>query len=118
MGTYSYQNKNRNSKVSALALSASPERVFWILVSLVAIFSLLYISLIATTIRNVVALKNAKSSVTELSVKVSNLESQYLELQEKSDLSSATALGYGEISNVAYVPRTRALSMRVGNGEL
>lgn len=117
MGTYAYQNKNRNSKISTLALSVSPERLFWVLVSLVAILSLLYISLIASTIRNVVDLKNAKSSVTELSIKVSSLESQYLELQEKTDLSTATALGYGEISDVAYVSRTRALSMRVGNGE-
>lgn len=80
-------------------------RVFWTLVSILALSLGVYIYAVLGTINNNVARENLVRESSELSARVSELEFEDIALRNTYDLETALARGFNEVRNPIYVSR-------------
>jgi hypothetical protein len=100
-----------------IAVRNRGRQIFFILLSLFVVLAVSYCYLVSKSIYNVIVLEETANEIVARSTDVSELEAQYFEKKDAVSLSYARELGFVELSDTHYIPRTtqtaRALSLNV-----
>jgi hypothetical protein len=80
------------------------------MVSILVGIGLLYVYFVNLTIHNVVARTNAQKQIVELSSSVSELESEYIAIENKITLEVAYSKGFEDATPKKFISRDQALT--------
>jgi len=86
-------------------------RLFWTLVVVFVISLALYVYGINTTVRNTVVRQELESQVSNLTLKISEMEFSYISLKNNVNIDIAYARGYQDVSKPTYITRGSARSL-------
>ncbi len=77
--------------------------IFWSLLTIFIFAIGMYMYLINTTVRNVVASQNLESKITQLNLSISSKEFQYIKSRNAVNLNLAYAMGFKDASAKTYI---------------
>ncbi len=99
-----------------LQLNNLQKRFFVGVLTCIAVFAVLYGTLVKQTVAHVVSRRTVETETADLSAHVSLLEAQYMTALQSVTLDRAYAMGFSEASPVFFVSRDRdTLSVRYDN---
>ncbi len=77
--------------------------VFWFLVSILGLCTLVYILSIHATVRNIVTRENVEERISNLSLDIASKEFQYISQKNTITKVLATTLGFSEVQSRTYI---------------
>lgn len=102
-------------KALVASFESNDRRIFWIAVGFL-LFSLgLYVYFLSISVVSVVSRKSAQQQAVRLAASISMLESQYVALDKRIDLTLAHQLGFVDIDVPTYLSKNgdeRSFSLR------
>ena len=101
----------RRSRVATT--TAVQKRVFWALVSALAVLFALYGYFVSMSITNVLLREEVEQQIAEFSSEISQLEFAYLDHKNSINLQYAYDQGFSDISNKTFVTRKSVLGERL-----
>lgn len=91
--------------VSKVLQINNEKTIFWTLLTVFLLAIGLYIYLINSTVRNVVATQNIEGQIAQLNLAISNKEFSYINKRNTVTLNLAYSLGFKEVSAKTYLPK-------------
>jgi hypothetical protein len=88
-------------------------RVFWVLVSICFISSILYIYAVSSAVSNTVSRQNLEREVGTLAARIGEMEFTYIGLKNNVSLAVAYSHGFKDVSSPVYVSRAKSPSLSV-----
>jgi cell division protein FtsL len=79
--------------------------VFWLIVSAIVLVALSYVYSVNRTVILVAERNDIESKIAAYRTDISNLESRYISERNAVTLELAQSLGYGEATDVVYMPK-------------
>jgi hypothetical protein len=99
-----------NLKIKTLSYDTRV-KAFWTLAALSTISLVIYMVGVMLTIHHTVARQNLQDQVSTLTTEVSNLEFQYIALQNGLTLNLAYSRGFEDVTNPLYISRAAESSL-------
>lgn len=87
--------------------------IFWTLVSICFVSSILYIYAVSTTVSNTVSRQALEREVSTLAARIGEMEFTYIAMKNSVDLSTAYTYGFKDVSAPVYVSRTSSASLSI-----
>ena len=92
-------------KALVASFESHDRRIFWIAVSFLLLSLGLYIYFLSISVVAVVSRRSAEGQAVRLSASISILESQYVALDKRIDLSLAHQLGFNDVDVPTYLSK-------------
>jgi hypothetical protein len=81
-------------------------KIFWTLVSVCFVSSILYIYAVSTTVSNTVSRQSLEREVSTLAARIGEMEFTYIGMKNSVNLATAYNHGFKDVSSPTYVSRT------------
>jgi hypothetical protein len=86
-------------------------RLFWTLVIIFVISLVLYVYGVNATVRNTVLRQELETQVSNLTLKISEMEFSYISLKNNVNIDIAYARGYQDVAKPTYITRGSSRSL-------
>ncbi|OGD67910.1 hypothetical protein A3I18_02210 [Candidatus Campbellbacteria bacterium RIFCSPLOWO2_02_FULL_35_11] len=94
-----------NTIAETINMKNTVRLIFWSVVSLLVLFSIMYAFFVKQTVINIVERENFENEIAVLNSEVSGLEFKYIALKNEVDMDYAHSVGFVDVKNMKFASR-------------